>query len=110
MIHNIGMHAAASGPGVLLAVFICAIRCDYLTRLDPIIRRCDDFDYIPMICDAMIENTASVCMQQKTWSVFVGKKKTEGLGTQRHLSRFRGRKSQVEKAEWMATNTKDAIL
>ena len=50
----------ASGSGVQhapSAVLICAIRCDCLPRLDPVIRRCDDFDYIPMICGAMIENT-----------------------------------------------------
>ena len=36
------------------ALLICAIRCP----LDPVIRGCDDLDYLPMICGAMIENTA----------------------------------------------------
>ena len=62
MIRNICIHAAdlnsvGPGRGACCRGFLYArFRCDYLTRLDPIIRRCDDFNYIPMICGAMIEN------------------------------------------------------
>ncbi len=47
-------------------VFICIPvirRCDdfddlpIIYRLDPVIHQCNDFDDLPMICGAMIENT-----------------------------------------------------
>ena len=44
----------APSPGARL---IFAIRRDWLPWLDPVIRRSDDFDYLAMTCDAILENT-----------------------------------------------------
>lgn len=41
---------------ILLTIFIYIIRSNYLTQLDPIFCLYNDFDYILMIHNAIIEN------------------------------------------------------